>query len=274
MATCGIWSGRRLRLEGEARLTIRSSLCKRKTMTKIRFIFKVAKFFLHMAIHSLKGRAVAHGARRALGAAGMLPVAGIEAVVIDGKLHYYGYSYSADEVVSPLFPTAESMTTYAAKYLLQSDGKHPAHYWMELAQEAAKSSDLFGDVPHVRTADFDAIGVGLQAAALQGTTVDHVQPCIFMRDILVPLAREDLGAQAWAAAADVLEKNDLDSSSLGSNDAQEFLNRVFREESEYSQVSVQDAAILALAYLKAVQLHAEDGWRELLTAFQKTPMHE
>lgn len=72
-------------------------------------------------------------------------VGGIESIVLDGQVLYFGYSYSSDFVLSPLFSSVEDMAGYAQRNIQQKDGKHDLDYWRELVEEAAEESGLCED---------------------------------------------------------------------------------------------------------------------------------
>lgn len=58
---------------------------------------------------------------------------GIESIVLDNVIYYFGFDYSSDLVISPLINNLDHMCEFAEKYMLQRDGHHDVDYWRELA---------------------------------------------------------------------------------------------------------------------------------------------
>ena len=73
------------------------------------------------------------------------PIGGIESISIDGQRYYFGFSYSSDEVLSPLFDDAGAIASYAASHMSQRDGDHDAAYWLESAEHSIDESGLCDD---------------------------------------------------------------------------------------------------------------------------------
>lgn len=72
-------------------------------------------------------------------------VGGIESIVVAGKRYWFGFSYKADAVLSPLIGDERVMAQFGSDYLLQTDGAHPPEFWLDLVQKAVQLSDLTGD---------------------------------------------------------------------------------------------------------------------------------
>jgi len=185
--------------------------------------------------------------------------------MIDGSYFYYGYSYSADEVMSPLFDNQFEMAKYAARNFRQTDGRHPRKYWINLARESENYSGAFGNIPVISRKDIHGLWTSLEQAVSHGQVVADVKINSFITNILIHLDREHICHGAWSSVSHVLDKNHIEQSSLCSDEAIDLLNRVFGLESSYSNISVSDAATMALAYLHTISSQAEDGWKELLS---------
>jgi hypothetical protein len=69
-------------------------------------------------------------------------IGGIESLSIGAKRYWFGYSYKADAVLSPLIDDAKVMAQFASDHMLQTDGAHPPEYWEELVEEARNGSSL------------------------------------------------------------------------------------------------------------------------------------
>src|SRR6187401_3292868 len=67
-------------------------------------------------------------------------VGGIESITIDGKRYWFGFSFSADAVLSPLIDDPKVMAQFASDYMLQRDTEDaerreiacPPEYWDKL----------------------------------------------------------------------------------------------------------------------------------------------
>lgn len=69
-------------------------------------------------------------------------IGGIESLTIGANRYWFGYSYQADAVLSPLIDDAKVMAQFASDHMLQTDGAHPPEYWDELVEEARNGSSL------------------------------------------------------------------------------------------------------------------------------------
>ena len=74
-------------------------------------------------------------------------VGGIEYIIVDGIPWLFGFSYSEDLVLSPLFDDPEEMAAFAATHMRQltrsgPDVVHDAAYWRELIEESEGESGL------------------------------------------------------------------------------------------------------------------------------------
>lgn len=69
-------------------------------------------------------------------------IGGIESLVLDGVIYFFGFDFRSDLVLSRLFDDVDAMASYASLHMLQSDGKHDVAYWRELAYEAIEESEL------------------------------------------------------------------------------------------------------------------------------------
>jgi hypothetical protein len=72
-------------------------------------------------------------------------VGGIESITIGGKRYWFGYSYEADMVLSPLIDDRRVMAQFGSDFMLQRDGAHPPEYWDELVASAVNLSELASD---------------------------------------------------------------------------------------------------------------------------------
>jgi hypothetical protein len=96
-------------------------------------------------------------------------IGGIESLVIDGKLHYFGFSYSDDLVLSPLIASPGAMAAFAARYMRQRDGVHGEDYWAELVKASATESNLASDIADrtIKIAQLRSIAEQLRLAEKQ-----------------------------------------------------------------------------------------------------------
>jgi hypothetical protein len=77
-------------------------------------------------------------------------VGGIESITIAGKRYWFGFSHSADAVLSPLIDDSKVMAQFASDYMLQRDVEDaerreiacPPEYWDKLVEEAIHGSEL------------------------------------------------------------------------------------------------------------------------------------
>lgn len=69
-------------------------------------------------------------------------VGGIESLTIAGKRYWFGFSYKADAVLSPLIDDRRVMAQFGSDYMLQTDGAHPPEYWDKLVVLATSESAL------------------------------------------------------------------------------------------------------------------------------------
>jgi hypothetical protein len=72
-------------------------------------------------------------------------VGGVESLTIAGKRYWFGFSYRADTVLSPLIDDARVMAQFGSDYLLQTTGAQPPEYWEGLVKTAVDLSDLDSD---------------------------------------------------------------------------------------------------------------------------------
>jgi hypothetical protein len=74
-------------------------------------------------------------------------VGGIEYIIVEGVTWLFGFSYSDDLVLSPLFDEPDDMAEFAAAHMRQlkrngPDVAHDAAYWRELIEESEGESGL------------------------------------------------------------------------------------------------------------------------------------
>jgi hypothetical protein len=81
-----------------------------------------------------------------------LPLAGrdghvgaIESVTLDGTMHYFGFDFGSDLVLSPLIADPALMVRFASRHMAQRDGTHDETYWRELVGFAEEGSELSSD---------------------------------------------------------------------------------------------------------------------------------
>jgi len=106
----------------------------------------VLMWLIVFAIHFYSRRAtrateqVAGGAHPWFGAEGA--IGGIESITIGGKRYWFGFSYQADAVLSPLLDEQRAMAHFASEHMRQRDGAHPPSYWEPLVAAAVEESEL------------------------------------------------------------------------------------------------------------------------------------
>lgn len=72
-------------------------------------------------------------------------VGAIEAIGIDGTMHFFGFDFRSDLVLSPLIEDPALMARFASRHMAQRDGTHDETYWQELVGLARESSELCTD---------------------------------------------------------------------------------------------------------------------------------
>lgn len=228
---------------------------------KIKTLVLTMKFLYSYFIERFRGGSEDLAVEKAMSLGGYDEIAGIEAVRVDGDIFYYAYNYSSDSVASPIFSRPDKMSAYATKYLAHKDGKHSKKYWDEEVEHANEYSGIFTDVPEFSKNEYGEILDNLEHIVTTGVIKRDIHLSSFMTDILVPLDRECIDDElAWSAVMPTLEKHNIDSGDLCSNDVEEFLNKLSGHESKYESLNNREAAALAIGYLKAVAANAKDGW--------------
>lgn len=190
-------------------------------------------------------------------------VAGIESLRIDGQPYFFGFSFSADHVVSPLFADAESMATYATTHLTQRDGRKDHAFWLDMARDSlveSSLSDLAGTTLDLRHLRRDLAGLHRDATtprALPGLSMpSHL---IYLLESNCEWPAEDRPAAVTAAA------NRL---GLDMDDTSGWLELTTSHLSAASELprgaSFGDAATVYLWYLDTLLLHPRHDWSKEL----------
>lgn len=73
---------------------------------------------------------------------GFVGIGGLEPISIDGRQYFFGFRFSSDEVLTPLFPDAEAAAEFAAVNMRQRDGKKGVAYWLEQTRETLRDPSL------------------------------------------------------------------------------------------------------------------------------------
>lgn len=191
-------------------------------------------------------------------------VAGIEAVEIDGELHYYAYSHSDDLVVSPLFANAQSMAEYAEKNLAQRDGRHDQSYWLEVARYAESESGLFEQIPSVTLKGLQRLLLALRAAEETGQVQPDIPRIKFIEYIVLDLDRESGPHPKLLNHADLVRALGLDSNELHEADVSTLIAHVSGEGTYMEDKPVSESARFVRLYLSEKLALTEESWR---TAF-------
>ncbi len=95
-------------------------------------------------------------------------VGGIESLSIGGKRYWFGYSYQADAVLSPLIDDPTVMAQFASDHMLQTDGPHAPDYWDEQIEMAVSQSSL-----HFDPADSEFTGNEMEELVLRPKSNDR-----------------------------------------------------------------------------------------------------
>ena len=116
-------------------------------------------------------------------------IGGIESLVIDGKLHYFGFSYSDDLVLSPLIDSPDAMAAFAARYMRQRDGVHGWDYWAELVKTAVTESDLASNIADrtIKIAQLRSFAQQLRMAEKQNKLIAGLAISYYLLTCLRPL---------------------------------------------------------------------------------------
>ncbi len=90
--------------------------------------------------------------------------------MIDDRTLFFGFSCQCNLELSPLIADKEIMASYAAQYMMQTDGKHDRAYWLSITGDGVESSDLADAESCVfKTAQLEQIPKRLQQTAIQNT---------------------------------------------------------------------------------------------------------
>lgn len=153
-------------------------------------------------------------------------VGGIEAVILDRAVLFFGFDHRDDVVLSPPIADAGVMARFASRHMQQTDGAHDEAWWLDDTYDARAASQLVSEDQErtFATARLRAARARLEAAAgdraVPGTDIpyhllfllaaaggweaggsDDVHDIAALRDDLACLASEDDLAPGECAAA-------------------------------------------------------------------------
>jgi hypothetical protein len=182
-------------------------------------------------------------------------VGGIESLILDDVVYYFGFDYQSDLVLSPLIDDAQHMAHFAAEHMLQTDGAHDAAYWRELVDYAKDESELCSDTEG-RT--FSSKVLLSMMALLQQVEADNTSAPSFK---LAYHLRYLLGAAGgWLADGDEFENaGDYAAIIRGDNDTAE----------APSPISPAEAAKKLRMHLCALMDAAPENWSTLFSMLRR-----
>ncbi len=183
-------------------------------------------------------------------------IGSIEAVAIDGHLHYFAYSHSSDMVVSPLFSDAESMAEYAVPELTHRDGKHDLEYWMEMTRLA------FDESWAVTSEEMTRLMASLEAAENSGEPQPELPRSGFILNFVAQLDREIEPSLDWSPYETDMRRLGLTEDDMDSAIVDNLLEHVAGDLEMFDKPDVGAAARLARVALAATLKRAEDSWRK------------
>ncbi|MDJ0909927.1 MAG: hypothetical protein QNI99_12080 [Woeseiaceae bacterium] len=183
-------------------------------------------------------------------------IGSIEAVAIDGHLHYFAYSHSSDMVVSPLFSDAESMAEYAVPELTHRDGKHDLEYWMEMTRLA------FDERWEVSSEQLTGLMASLEAAEHSGEPQPDMPRVGFLLNFVCQLDREIQPFLDWSPYENELSKLGLTADDMDSILVDNLLDHVAGKLEMFDKADVGAAAKLARIAMAATLKRADDTWRK------------
>jgi hypothetical protein len=189
----------------------------------------------------------------------MNPIGGIESVSIDGRHYYFGFDYSSDEVLSPLFDDAGAIASYAANHMSQRDGDHDAAYWLDAAEHSIDESGLCDD--DGRLIDTEALKKVIQEVRSLSGTGQRVRTLVLSHHLTYLLhaacdwPRVSPPMQVQAAATRI--GLDADDAGLGLSGSEDILNG---RQGLPRGASYVDAAVVFLWYWDTLTSHLRHGW--------------
>lgn len=169
-------------------------------------------------------------------------IGGIESIVLDGTVWWFGFDYSEDLVVSPLMDDIDTMAGHASAYMLQRDGSHDASYWRALAEAGPQLCDVESERSYTRAALATAMAQ-LRAAEADDTPVPDLVLPYHLRYLLC-------SAGGWATA-------------VGFETANDHVGRLRGEQALPPDRGHADAARELRAYLAQLVDAAPDNWATL-----------
>lgn len=186
------------------------------------------------------------------------PAAGIEAVRIDGELHFYGYSHSEDSVMSPLFANAEQMANFATANLSQMDGEHEQKYWLELASYAAEESELFEDVCEITTKDMELLNDLLNQAESTGKIQKNIPELSFVENVVLELQHENLKEEVFIEYIPLAKQ-------LGLDEICGLISHISGQETHFKGSDIRGSAKLVRIFIQQILKQSDDSWHNIFS---------
>ncbi|MGF1868198.1 hypothetical protein L4D15_23620 [Enterovibrio norvegicus] len=194
------------------------------------------------------------------------PIAGIESVVIDDKIHYFAYQYSWDEVLSPLFVSSKKMAYYAARKLKTDDGRHGYVFWKSLVDEPENG---LGDFTLTRR-DIYNFNFALNSALTDCKFQSLMPHNDFINGVIVSLFRESVTINQNIDG--LASKFGVASGDVDDHFIKELIEYVAgrRDAPKNGDTLVKDAALIIKEYLHLVSSMSHKSWRNIIYELIKT----
>ena len=192
-------------------------------------------------------------------------IGSIEAVAIDGHLHYFAYAHSSDLVVSPLFSDAESMAAYSVGELVHRDGRHDLDYWMEMTRLA------FDERWDISSEQLTGLMASLEAAEHSGEPQSDMPSVDFVLNFVCQLDREIEPFLDWSPYENELSRLGLTVDEMDSILVDNLLDHVAGNLEMFDIPDVGAAAKLARVAMAGTLKRADDSWRKPFEVLMEQP---
>jgi hypothetical protein len=180
-------------------------------------------------------------------------IGAIEAITLDGTMHFFGFDFRSDLVLSPLIDDPALMARFASRHMAQRDGTHDKAYWRALVGFAQEGSELCSDEDSRR---FDSRELAtaldrLDRVRREGTTEPGFTIQYHLRYLLG-------AAGGWEVPEEA-----------GSEDADLWIAQVAGEEPLADSMRLQEVASRLQAHLNALVDAAPGNWGTLFAVLRR-----
>ena len=176
----------------------------------------------------------------------------IEAIRLDGTLHFFGFNFRSDLALSPLIADPALMARFASRHMTQRDGTHDEAYWSQLVGHAVEGSELCSDETG-RTIDSRALAAtiaSLGRVRREGTPEPGFGLPYHLRYLLGAAGGWEVPEEAGAEDADV------------------WIGQVAGDEPVAGSTTLQEVAARLQAHLNALVGAAPGNWATLFAALK------